>query len=751
MSRARRSTAWYVAASVAGYLAAALVITRYFVPDGGGLVVFAIPLYAITRAYGRKAGFAAAGAGAVVNPAIWALAGNGVRELPHASGLFLVSLLAAQCVGGALFVVLVSALRRGDEESRREAELSRGLLRQSEARYRSLIERAPAAMFVMEGGRLSYFNDRAVQMLGYAREQMQGLPMTSILHPDDLKVAREMFDARSEGEDLPTSLTRIRTRGGGLLWVETVGQKIQWEGRPAVLYFSTDVSARVAAERALRESELRYRISESKYRNLIEVAPEAIYVVEDGRISFCNSHFQEMLGYREEEIRGKSIQELTHPDDVAASMERYARRVGGEVLPPAVLRHVRKDGVVIWVETVGQRIEWEGRSAVLYFSSDVTSRRTLEEQYVQAQKMEAIGRLAGGIAHDFNNLLQVILGFATTLKDYLDDRPAVLRDLGMIEEAATKAASLTQQLLAFSRKQVIKPRVIDLGQLLQQSEQILGRLLGHDVSLVVKLGTEDSRVRADASQLQQVVMNLVINARDAMPSGGTITVTLGNVVLAGAAADDLPAGSYVRLVVEDTGRGMDAETLRRLFEPFFTTKENGSGSGLGLSIVYGVVRQAGGRIHAQSAPGSGSRFEVYLPRVFEESETAAAVPSAERLRGTGSVLVVEDQASVRRFVKEVLERSGYSVTAAASGEEAVKIAIARGDGFDLLLTDIFLTGIRGEEVADAVRVLNPRTRVIYMSGYVSPAKVEWMNGAAFLQKPFTPSSLLQEVRRSLSP
>jgi len=725
MSRARRSTALYVAASIAGYLAAALVITRFFVPEGGGLAVFAIPLYAVTRAYGRRAGFAAAAAGAVVNPAIWVLVGNGARELPHASALFLVSLVAAQCVGGALFVVLVSALRRGEEESRRDAELSRDLLRQSEVRYRSLIERAPAAMFVMEGGRLSYFNDRAVQMLGYAREQMRGLPMTSILHPDDLRLAREMFDARSEGEDLPTSLTRIRTRSGSLLWVETVGQRIQWEGRPAVLYFSTDVSARVEAEKALRESELRYRISESKYRNLIEVAPEAIYVVEDGRISFCNSHFQEMLGYREEEIRGKSIQDLTHPDDLGASMERYARRVEGQVLPAAVLRHVRKDGAVIWVETVGQRIEWEG------------------------QKMEAIGRLAGGIAHDFNNLLQVILGFATTLKDYLDDRPAVLRDLGMIEEAATKAASLTQQLLAFSRKQVIKPRVIDIGQLLQRSEQILGRLLGHDISLVVRLGTEDSRVRADESQLQQVVMNLAINARDAMPSGGTITVTLDAVVLQGGDAAELPAGSYVRLVVEDTGRGMDAETLRRLFEPFFTTKENGTGSGLGLSIVYGVVRQAGGRIHAESAPGSGSRFVVYLPRVFEESETAA-VPSGERPRGSGSVLVVEDLASVRRFVKEVLERSGYSVTAAASGEEAVKIAIARGEGFDLLLTDIFLTGIRGEEVADAVRVLNPRTRVIYMSGYVSPARMQWVNGAAFLQKPFTPSSLLQEVRKSLA-
>ena len=749
MSRARRSTALYVAASIAGYLAAALVLTRFFAPEGGGLAIFAIPLYAVTRAYGRRAGFAAAAAGAVVNPAIWVLVGNGARELPHASALFLVSLVAAQCVGGALFVVLVSALRRGEEESRRDAELSRDLLRQSEVRYRSLIERAPAAMFVMEGGRLSYFNDRAVQMLGYAREQMRGLPMTSILHPDDLKLARQMFDARSEGEDLPTSLTRIRTRSGSLLWVETVGQKIQWEGRPAVLYFSTDVSARVEAEKALRESELRYRISESKYRNLIEVAPEAIYVVEDGRISFCNSHFQEMLGYREEEIRGKSIQDLTHPDDLGASMERYARRVDGQVLPAAVLRHVRKDGAVIWVETVGQRIEWEGRPAVLYFSSDVTARKTLEEQYVQAQKMEAIGRLAGGIAHDFNNLLQVILGFATTLKDYLDDRPAVLRDLGMIEEAATKAASLTQQLLAFSRKQVIKPRVIDIGQLLQRSEQILGRLLGHDISLVVKLGTEDSRVRADESQLQQVVMNLAINARDAMPSGGTITVTLDNVVLPGDAAAELPAGSYVRLVVEDTGRGMDAETLRRLFEPFFTTKENGTGSGLGLSIVYGVVRQAGGRIHAESTPGSGSRFVVYLPRVFEESETVA-VPSGERPRGSGSVLVVEDLASVRRFVKEVLERSGYSVTAAASGEEAVKIAIARGEGFDLLLTDIFLTGIRGEEVADAVRVLNPRTRVIYMSGYVSPARMQWVSGAAFLQKPFTPSSLLQEVRKSLA-
>jgi two-component system, cell cycle sensor histidine kinase and response regulator CckA len=701
MGRARRSTAWYAAVSISIYLAAALLVARFVAPGGVGPAAFA------------------------------------------AMGLAVLG-------GGALFVLLAGTPRRRGDGSRLDAERSRDLLRESEARYRSLIERAPAAMFVMEGGRLTYFNDRAVQMLGYDRAQMLGLPMTAILHEDDLEAARRMFAARSEGEDLPTSLTRIRTRSGALLWVETVGQRIRWEGRPAVLYFSTDVSSRVAAEEALRESEQRYRISESKYRNLIETAPEAISVVVEGRISFCNSHFLEMVGYSEEEIRGKPIRDLTHEDDLRASLERYARRVVGEVLPTAVFRHVRKDGSFIWVETTGRRIEWEGRAAVLYFSSDITGRRVLEEQYVQAQKMEAIGRLAGGIAHDFNNLLQVILGFATSLKDYLDDRPAVLGDLGMIEDAATKAASLTQQLLAFSRKQVARPRVVDLAQLLQQSERILGRVLGHQVTLQVNLDPEGSRVRADASQLQQVVMNLAINARDAMPAGGIITVSVENVTLGEDTVRELPAGPYVRLCVQDTGRGMEPQTLARLFEPFFTTKENGSGSGLGLSIVYGIVKQGGGRIHAESAPGSGSKFVVHLPRVFEAPAEDSPPAAAPLTRGSGRVLVVEDQASVRRFVKEVLGRAGYEVTTAASGEEAVKIAIGRPAEFDLLVTDIFLTGIRGEEVADAVRALNPGTRVIYMSGFVSSPKVEWVNGAAFLQKPFTPAMLLVEARRSLA-
>jgi len=749
MTDARPSTGRYVAASIVLYLGAALLISRFVAPGGMGLFVFGVALYAVTWAWGRRAGFAAVGAGAVINPAIWAVAGNGAPVLLHLTPGYVAGLLAVECAGGALFVILVSALQDREAESRREAEQSRDLLLASESRYRSLIDRAPAAMFVMEGGKLSYFNDRAVQMLGYERDQMLGLPMTSILHEDDLKLAREMFAARSEGQDLPTSLTRIRTRSGSLLWVETVGQRIRWEGRPAVLYFSTDVSARVSAEEALRESEQRYRVSESKYRNLIDVAPEAISVVENGRISFSNSHFQEMVGYSAEEIQGKPIQEITHRDDVGSSLERYARRVNGEILPTAVFRQVRKDGTTIWVETVGQRIEWEGRPAVLYFSADVTARKALDEQYVQAQKMEAIGRLAGGIAHDFNNLLQVIMGFATTMKDNLGDRATLQADLGMIEDAATKASSLTQQLLAFSRKQVIKPTVIDVGLLLQQLEQILGRVLGHNITLSVRLGTEESRVRADASQLQQVVMNLAINARDAMPAGGTITIGVENVTLDSEAALELPAGPYVRIAVRDTGKGMDPETLRRLFEPFFTTKENGTGSGLGLSIVYGIVKQGGGRVHADSTPGGGSTFVVHLPRVFEAETVTPALAKSANHRGSGPVLVVEDQASVRRFVKEVLERSGYAVTTAATGEEAIQIAMGRGDGFDLLVTDIYLAGIRGEAVADAVRVLNPRTKVIYMSGYVSPATAQWVKSAPFLQKPFTPSSLLDEVRKAL--
>lgn len=418
-------------------------------------------------------------------------------------------------------------------------------------------------------------------------------------------------------------------------------------------------------------------------------------------------------------------------------------------LPKSVLRAVTKSGELRWVETVGRRIEWEGRPAVLYFSSDVTERKRLEEQFAQVQKMEAIGRLAGGIAHDFNNMLQVILGYCSMMRSYPDDRNAISNDLGVIEDSAQRAASLTQQLLAFSRKQIIQPKVIDVGKLVQQSEKMLSRVLGEDVALTVVLTDKAGYVKADAGQVHQVIMNLALNARDAMPGGGRITISLENVALLEGIEKEIPVGEYVRINVKDSGHGMDAETMDHLFEPFFTTKGLGKGTGLGLSIVYGIVKQCGGHIQVESKIGAGSSFIIYLPRVSEPTDDSNAKVKEDGLHGSGTILLVEDEAPVRKLVRTLLERGGYSVTEAQSGEAAIEVCRARNEGFDLLITDIILTGMRGHEVADFVRRFHPKVHVIYMSGYTDIGEVS-LQESLILQKPFSSTQLLDQVRKALS-
>jgi two-component system, cell cycle sensor histidine kinase and response regulator CckA len=730
------------------YFVGAPVLTYFVNPNGLAALLLAYPLYMITWLYGKKWGFLAAAVGVAVNSVIWVAAGNGAGALTREGSTYVAVLYLLECVGAALFVLLVGSLRQKEVEQRQELERSRELLRISEEKYRTLIELAPQGIFVMEEGRITYCNDHALEMVGYARQEIVGKAMGDILFADDLYYAREIYSARAAGQSLPKSVTRLITKGGSIIWVETVGQRIEWEGRPAVLYLSSDISERRKAEEAARESERRSRISEAKYRSLVDGAPEAIWVVEEAKISFCNAHFAEMLGYRAEEMPGMPVQTINYSEDLDSAMARYAARAEGKILPKSITRQVRKDGSVIWVETIGHLIDWEGRPAVLYFSSDVTERKALEEQFVQAQKMEAIGRLAGGIAHDFNNLLQVILGFVSMMKAYPEDRKAIENDLSMIEDSATRAASLTQQLLAFSRKQVVQPKVLDLGVLVQQSEKMLSRVLGENITLQVELAEGESRIKADSGQMQQIILNLAINARDAMPDGGTITISVATV--SEAPSPELRAGDYVRLSVSDTGRGMDAQTMGRIFEPFFTTKTYGTGTGLGLSIVYGIVRQNGGHILAHSRMGQGSTFVIHLPREFEPAAGAAARVEAAPHRGSGSILVVEDQPAVRHLVRTVLEQAGYTLTEAQSGEEAVRICRGRADGFDLLITDVVLTGMGDDEVASSIRALSPLTRAVFMSGYVDQEHLSRLNGASVLQKPFSASELLDRVKEALA-
>ena len=383
--------------------------------------------------------------------------------------------------------------------------------------------------------------------------------------------------------------------------------------------------------------------------------------------------------------------------------------------------------------------------------------RRSEEQFRQAQKMEAVGRLAGGIAHDFNNLLTVITSYSDILLEDLAPQDPRCQDVEEIRKAAASGAGLTRQLLAFSRQQVLQPRVLDVNAVLANAEKLLKRLLGEDIELVTTLTPQLGAVKADPGQLEQVIMNLAVNARDAMPDGGKLTIETANADMDEASVRVHPyakPGQYVMLAVSDTGSGMDEQTKARIFEPFFTTKEAGKGTGLGLATVYGIVKQSGGFIWVYSEPSHGTTFKIYLPRVDEPVE-GLSVPSssAESLRGAETVLLAEDAAAVRTVARQVLERHGYTVLEAPNGEAALYLATKHHGPIHLLLTDVVMPGLGGRQLADQLRALRPELKVLYASGYTDDAVVRHgvlKPGIAYLQKPLTPEALARKVREVLN-
>jgi two-component system cell cycle sensor histidine kinase/response regulator CckA len=386
----------------------------------------------------------------------------------------------------------------------------------------------------------------------------------------------------------------------------------------------------------------------------------------------------------------------------------------------------------------------------LHDHAERVARRKAEAQLLQAQKMDAVGQLAGGVAHDLNNILGVIMGQAEIVIRQTDAADPRSRRLNGICEAADRAAALVRQLLAFSRRQVIQPTVVDVNQVVSGTVEMLGRIVGEDIAIHCRLASDLWRVKADVAQLEQVVMNLVINARDAMPGGGTLTIETRNTSPTASAVP--PPGDYVRLDITDTGHGMDEETVARMFEPFFTTKEPGKGTGLGLATVYGIVTQAGGHIDVESAPGRGTAFRILLPRT-QSAARAAAAPKAvvESRAGHETILLVEDDVALRLLLREILEEAGYRILAAEAPEEALDIANTYGGEIHLLLTDVVLPRMRGTAVAASVVAARPRAHVLFMSGYSAPRGPKESPVTPLLVKPFTAESLLTAVRRRLTP
>jgi len=517
------------------------------------------------------------------------------------------------------------------------------------------------------------------------------------------------------------------------------------------------VRAHQEAKSAVAE---RKRIAErlSQLASIIEYSSDAIVIFTlDGLIVSWNAAAENIYGYSASEVLGRPRRLLLpadHADDLQSVVQRLRR---GEKIARFESVHIGKNGQHIHVSMTISPVKdaHEQTIGAAAITRDVSDRKLLEKKLQQAQKMEAIGQLAGGIAHDFNNLLSVINGHCELLAEQLPSEGAAGRNCEQIKKAGERAAGLTRQLLAFSRQQVLEPTVLDLNAVVVDLGKMLKRVIGEDVEFKTSLNLKLDRVKADRGQIEQVIMNLVVNARDAMPEGGLLTIETANVIVDEAFVRDhrpqLP-GAYVRLSVRDTGHGMDPETQARIFEPFFTTKEVGKGTGLGLSTAYGVIRQSGGHIWVTSQPGRGSTFDIYFPVVTETvtNERASVMPSPVA-GGTETILLVEDEQALRELTRDILLGSGYKLLEAESPEQAIQIARGHAGPIHLLLTDVVMPGINGRVLAQKLMVIRPEMKVLYMSGYAG-FKHSQMAGleSVLLAKPFKRDMLLRKIRETLA-
>ena len=573
--------------------------------------------------------------------------------------------------------------------------------------------------------------------LDILREEAPAIPLIIVTGSLDDETAAKCIRAGAADYVLKTNLIRLPSAIRG------------------ALAFAQSQAAKMVAESALRSSERRFRA-------LVEESWDAVALFgADGTILYGSPATTRLLGYELPEFVGRNAMELIHPDDRAAvlvKLQEATAQPRSRVHVAARVQH--KNGNWRYLEGVFTNLlDDPSVGAIVNNYRDVTDRRNLEEQVILSQKMEAIGRLAGGVAHDFNNILTAIGGYTDLLLADLAPEDPRRRDVEEIHLAADRAAGLTQQLLAFSRRQVLQPKVVDLNALVTDIEKMLRRLIGEDILFATVLHPRLGNVRADPGQIEQVIVNLAVNARDAMPDGGRLTIETRNVELDESYATEHPTvkpGRYVLLAVTDTGVGMDEETKARIFEPFFTTKVRGKGTGLGLATVYGIVRQTGGHIWAYSEPGKGTAMRVYLPQVDAPADPVrrSTVDPPESLRGSETILLVEDEAPVRAVTRQLLERNGYTVLEAPDGPAALALLDGgtRGAAVDLLLTDVIMPGMSGRELADQLVARQPRLRVLFMSGYTDDAVVRHgmlEPGLAYLEKPFRPPALLRKVREVL--
>jgi PAS domain S-box-containing protein len=591
-------------------------------------------------------------------------------------------------------------------------------------------------------GRFRRINQAWTDTLGWDSAELLSRPWLDFVHPDDLALTHREAARLAQGQvGTQRFENRYRCLDGSYRW-------LQWSCQPVVEDGLIYATARDITEQ---------RISAERYRLLFTESPVPKFVIdgETRRFVDVNQASVELYGYSRAEFLELGFDTLVVPEEREhASLTWRIALEQAHVRVPA-RHHTTRTGERLEVDLTSKRIEVAGRVNIIVYVRDMTSQRKLEAQLAQAHRLESLGNLAGGVAHDFNNLMSIVLSYAMLMLEGLKPGDPFWADVEEIRKAAERASELTRQLLAFSRKQILEPRPVKLTAVLQGMERMLGRLLREDIALSLELAPDLGVVLADQGQLEQVIMNLAVNARDAMPEGGRLTFRAANVELPGSSfrgPHGLDPGRYVILTVTDTGHGMDAATRARIFEPFFTTKPKGQGTGLGLATTFGIVRQTGGHVSVESEVGKGTTFTIYLPRTDQALRPRTFLSGHASLTGSETILLVEDETQVRTVARSILTRAGYQVLEAANGEEALRIMTGEAPAIDLLLTDVVMPGMGGRELGERMSGLMPGLKVLYMSGYTDDAIVHHgvlEAGISLYQKPVTPHGLLRKLREVL--
>ncbi|MCX7823307.1 MAG: PAS domain S-box protein [Syntrophobacterales bacterium] len=647
-----------------------------------------------------------------------------------------------------------------DITSRKRAEEA---LRRSEENYRNMFYGAPVGLFrtALLDFRILECNNQLARILGFeSREEFlaKGFSFLDLfMEPNDIKqiLNRIVKDGIIGGFE-----TKVYGRNKPITWVRVSARLC--ENGECIEVVVEDITAQKQTEEALLQSE-------ERFRRLAENAPDIIYRYElspKRGFTYISPALKDVTGYTPEEYYADPdiIFKIIHPDD-RQSLDMLIEGTASYERP-VLLRWIRKDGSIVWTELRNVAVHDESGNVIALegIARDITESKKaqeekykLQEQLLQLQKIDSIGRLAGGIAHDFNNMLNVILGYGEIILSKLHPQDPLREYMNRIIEAGQRAANLTHQLLAFSRRQTLKPRITNINVLIQNMEDMLRRLIGEDILLELSLDPDLEMVMIDPVQIEQVILNLAANARDAMPNGGRLYIKTAKVYLDGeyvAKHGEMIPGEYVLMSVTDTGIGMDKETLEHIFEPFFTTKEIGKGTGLGLATVYGIIRQSNGYIWVYSEPGKGTTFKIYLPVVKSKAETVAHVKHEEVYTGRGEhILVVEDEKSIRELMASFLTMLGFTVTLAANGGEAILLVEEKGVVPDLVITDIVMPHMSGRQLVDRLRKKLPNLKVIYMSGYSHEIVLDEINSelnTAFIQKPFLPRELIGKIKAFLS-